>query len=718
MCDERSEQPVDAELRNVKLPPGLMARLKAVTEPTNNEIDAALRGLELPQGLASRLKFVLEEEALDESLRAVDVPADLLARLRIIPERRRESPLRRFVLAASLLLIMTGSFFGAIGGILASIRPLANQSTSLPVIEVGPTQLVALPPEPVRLSNDLATELFATRTTPVVWKGGPLRVDLVRLDETTTPGPAGQLIRDVARGLQLGSDVLLMRWGTYASPQQLTQRLPELERIRREPLAGVDLPLVSGYDRAFLHRSATHPPVFLAADERLQSIHVPLSTSTASFQRAEQLVGIGRVPEQQEIRLEDFLAAVEYGFPLPRDEDVSVTNCAGPAPFSSQKHVLVQVGVRATRRLGNLPTHVSVAVDVSQSMLEQGRIEAVRVALEKMFEHLDADDSVSLIAVNHEVTQQLDFASADEQDLLDAWINSLRVGGGDRPVAGIQAALSLAREAPRGDGVLRQIVFVTDGAAKPSLDEQKELNRLLANAKESKIQTTMLRIDDGTSTGATSTGATGPGDDEYASISPNDLPWKLVELVSGVSSVIALDAQARVVFNPKAIKAYRLVGHGPSSSTGLGDDVWESDLRSGQEATLLFEVWAHDSYEDELATVTVQWTSPNTIGWKESRRASLDRYDVATRLSESAPTLRSAAIAAEIGARLQGIGSFELRSGQNFRSRRKPASWQEVITAASELTAEVSISEDFLRLLELARKLEALRRPSEPSTTL
>jgi Ca-activated chloride channel family protein len=185
-----------------------------------------------------------------------------------------------------------------------------------------------------------------------------------------------------------------------------------------------------------------------------------------------------------------------------------------------------------------------------------------------------------------------------------------------------------------------------------------------------------------------------------------------------VSSVIALDAQARVVFNPEAIKAYRLVGHGPSSITGLGDDVWASELRSGQEATLLFEVWTHDSYEDELASATVQWISPETVAPKESRRASLGRYDVATRLSESAPSLRSAAIAAEIGARLQGIGSFELRSDQEFRSRKKPASWQEVIISASELTAEIGVSEDFLRLLELARNLEALRSPSEPSKTL
>ncbi|MEO8494266.1 MAG: VWA domain-containing protein [Planctomycetota bacterium] len=712
MSDDRSEENLDAELRNVEVPRGLSARLKQVTQPSDGEIDTALRSLPIPGGLAGRVKSVVADEVLDETLRDVEIPADLIARLRVIPEIRQPAPLRRFAMAASLLLIVTGSSFGTLGGLLASIRPVASVMTSLHVIDVGPTQLVASPPDPVRVSRGHASP-FDLVTVPVVWRGGPSPVELVRLDETMTLGPAGQLIRDVERGLELGSDVLLLRWDAYASPQHASQRLPELERIRRAPEAGVDLPFVAGYDRSFLLRTSTHPPVFAAANELLQTIRVPLSTSVASARRTEQLVEVGRLPEQQEIRPEDFLAAVNYGFAPPGNEDLSVTFVAGRAPFGSQKRSLLQVGVKAARRLGDLPTHLALVVDVSQSMSQQRRLETLRDSLRTLFEHLSPDDSISLVAVNHEVTQQIDFATAQQQDELATWLRALQAGGGDRLAVGVESALSLALEAPRDTRVLRQLVVVTDGAARLTDGERRQLGELLGVAAESNVRTTMLQFGDDT---AASTGSI-EKDTSIAAVTADELPWTLVELATGISSFVARQAEVQVAFNPKAVLAYRLVGHGPSATTGLGEEVWATDLRSAQEATLLFEVWMHDSLEDEIASAVVHWRVPDSSAPRQNRRISLGRYDVATIWLESAPSLQAAAIAAEIGERLRGVGAFELRGDRAFRERRRPAGWTDIITAAAEVSPEVSAREDFKRLAELVRKLEELRRRERSSTT-
>ncbi|MBI2481813.1 MAG: DUF3520 domain-containing protein [Planctomycetia bacterium] len=714
MCDERSERDFDAELRNVDVPPELAARLKQVTQPTDSEITAALRSPVIPMGLASRVKSVIADEVLDESLRDVEIPDDLLARLRIIPQRRSESRFRRLVLAASLLVIIAGGFFSTLGGLLASIRPVAHGTTSLYVIDVGPTRLVATPADPIRISTTSSSQLFAGSTTPVVWKGGPPRVELLRLDDTTALGPAGQLIRDVERGLQLGSDVLLMRWDTYTSPQQASQRLPELERIRREPVAGVDLPMVAGYDRVFLHRTSTHPPVFIGTHERLQSIRVPLSVSVASVRRTEQLLAFGRVPEQREVHPEDFLAAVDYDFAPASDGDVGVTLVAGPARFGDQKRSLVQVGVKAARRAGNSATHLSLVVDVSQSMGQQRRLETVRESLQTMFKHLGPEDSISLVAVNHEVTQQIDFASGQDEEPRTTWLRSLRAGGGDRLLVGVQAALSLALEAPRDASVPRQLVVVTDGAARLTSGELQGLSQVLEVAAESKVRTTMLQFRDA----APQSGRRDTGDARFATVTPDELPWTLVELATGVSSLVARQAQVQVYFNPKAVRAYRLIGHGPAAATGLVDETWAADLRSAQQATLLFEVWMHDSYEDEIVAATAHWISPDTSEKQQSRPASLGRYDIATNQAESPPSLRMAAIAAEIGERLRGAGGFELREDQEFRERKKPISWREVLDAAADLAAEGVVAEEFQRLIDLARKMDELRRSERSSTTL
>jgi Ca-activated chloride channel family protein len=713
MCDEQSERDCDAELRNVEVPPGLFARLKDVTRPTDSEIATALRLLPVPNGLADRLKSVIADEVLDESLRDVEIPDDLLARLRIIPQRRAEAPLRRLALAASLLLIITGGFFGTLGGLLASIRPATREATSLYVIDVGPTRLVASPVDPIRLSTT-DSNLFAETTTPVVWRGGPSRVELLRLDETPTPGPAGQLIRDVERGLELGSDVLLMRWDTYASPQQASQRLPELERIRREPVAGVDLPMVAGYDRVFLHRTSTHPPVFIGADESLQTIRVPLSTSVASLLRTEQQLALGRVPDQREVRTEDFLAAINYDFVPPSNEAVAVSLVAGPARFGSQKHSLVQVGVKASRAVGNSATHISLVVDVSQSMGQQRRLETVRESLQTMFEHLGPEDSLSLVAVNHEVTQQIDFATDEDREQRSTWLSSLRHGGGDRLIVGVQTALSLALEAPRDASVVRRLVVLTDGDARMTSDDRHGLGQLLGAAAASAVSATMLQLSD------TPMMPSHPalGDTNVAPVTPDDLPWTLLELATGMPSVVARQVRVQIHFNPKAVRAYRLVGHGPTAVTGLVDEPWATDLRSAQQATLLFEVWMHDSYEDEVASATVHWITPDTNVAQQSRPAVLGRYDVVTSQTEAPRSLRMGAIAAEIGERLRGVGNFDLSEDQEFRERRKPVSWQEVIDAAAEFAADGAISEDFLRLIGVARKLEELRRPQQSTTTL
>ncbi|MBC8355922.1 MAG: DUF3520 domain-containing protein [Planctomycetes bacterium] len=720
MCDERSEQHLDAELRNVEVPGELFARAKQVTQLTDAAIDSAICSLETPNGLATRVRIVVADASLDESIRLVEVPEDLLASLRIIPEVRRDSTLRRFVLAASLLLAMTGSFFGALGGLMASLRPVADAATSLYVIDVGPTQLMAMPSDPVRISSDKMSSPFEGRTVPVVWKGGPLQVDLVRIDATMTPGPAGQLIREVERGLELGRDVLLMRWDAYASPQHASQRLPELEQIRRPPRAGVDLPMVAGYDRSFLQRSSTHPPVFIAGQEVLKSIRVPLSTSVASVRRTEQLLKLDRVPDAQEIRTEDFLAVVDYGFAPPNGNDVSVTIMAGPAVFGDQDHSLVQVGVKAARRLGDSATHLSVVVDVSQSMRQQRHIDVVRDSLRTMFEHLGPGDSISLIAVNHEVTQQLDFATSEQQDLVSDWLAALRAGGGDRLAVGVQAGLSLALESPFDDSIAKELVVVTDGAARSSRGERAQLSELLRVAAESGVQATVLQLGDDTTAVAPSVDGspTPEGGLHLATVSSDELSWKLVELVTGVSSVVARQALVHVEFNPKAVRAYRLIGHGPLATTGLGEEVWATDLRSAEEATLLFEVWLRDSLGDEIASATMHWIAPESSEAKHSGVASLSRYGVTTRLSEAPASLQAAAIAAEIGQRFRGTGSFELGGEAGFRERRKSASWAGIMDAAAHIAPEVAGREEFQRLLELARKMEEQRRHQRASTTL
>ena len=135
---------LDAQLRAVPLPEGLVERLRQTALADDDGLDAALRELPLPAGLLDRLRGIplADDEDLDDTLRDVPVPAGLAKRLQSIPwadddgldAALRDVPVpaglsaswqRRFkrqqrlvrsiqvAAAASLLLAVAGLYFGS-----------------------------------------------------------------------------------------------------------------------------------------------------------------------------------------------------------------------------------------------------------------------------------------------------------------------------------------------------------------------------------------------------------------------------------------------------------------------------------------------------------------------------------------------------------------------------------------------------------------------------
>ena len=202
----------------------------------------------------------------------------------------------------------------------------------------------------------------------------------------TQRGPASELIRALEAGFNPGADVVLLRWGVLGAPSRADDDLPEVESVPVLLKRGISPPVLAGFDRAFLLRHRVQPITPLNADPKLAQIAVPLVTNRTSFEAAERMLKQRRLPAADEVRVEEFLAAMNFGSRAVEPGGVSLVAAGGPAPFGEDGARLLQVVVQAgpARTRTQPATHLTVALDVSASMKWGGRLEAARQALSQL----------------------------------------------------------------------------------------------------------------------------------------------------------------------------------------------------------------------------------------------------------------------------------------------------------------------------------------------
>lgn len=703
MYDEMSDVMLDACLRDIPIPVGLVARLKQTSLPDDDDLDDALRSSRVPEGLVDRLHAAVGEEVFDERLRGGEVPAELTARLRIIPFERPQTTWRRLAVAASLTFFMLCAYWGVLGAVIAGVRPDDGQQPQAAIIELGPISLFSeMTSDVVLLVDDELIE--QERFTPgTVAEIEPPAVKLAGT-ERSTRRTTGDLFYEVSRGLPLDRDVFVM--DALGSPQRSDQPMPELTHVRRRGVSGIDLPLVPGYDRAFLWKAGVHPPVYPGAGSLLETVTVPLSTTTDSVEITRRLSREGRKPNPSDIRIEDFIAAVDHHPAEPAGGELSLRITGAPSIFGRQRHHLLHVGVKAPRLTNPDSVHLSIVLDVSASMHGETRIGAMRGAVARLIEHMGHEDSLSFVTINDDIAQQVDLLPGDQLAPLVAIAESLQAAGGDNLALGFQSGMRLAFEADVPASTRRHVVLITDGRAKLRDHELAQIEQLSLTASARDISTTFVQLDDHARSDTTSRLS------EYIAtiVTPSrGLGWKLVEQILGRDSRVARRARLRVSFNPDAVLAYRLVGHGPTAMSGLGDELLGADLRSGDEAGAMFEVWLKPSSSGEVAVAEVVWNDPASGSERNSQQQRISFSQFVPSPGESTASLQVAAIAAEVGQRLGRVGSFELVNRGRFVQRAKPTNWEDLQNLASDLPEATKGRQDIQELLELVRGLEEFR---------
>jgi hypothetical protein len=622
--DANPDSWLDAELRNVSVPAGLLERLRQGVALRDDELEAALRDVPIPAGLYRKLTGI----------------TDVTVRL------------RRFVQMASAALLIIGiglSYGGAIVGLVTTAL-MTTRRQSEPVLEVA-----------IRLPSDTASvPVDLEGLTPAAdgESGAELPIPVASVPAVPSPASWKGLdspLRDMAMRFASVDPMLdryLAAWPEDALLAPSLYDMPELKRVPGLVRQGVKMPMVSGVDPSFLTLYRVHPFLAPASHPQLNTSEVPLGVDASSLELTKRFLEDGELPPHDVLRTEEFLAAVDYGFPEPKQAPLGLQAAGAVSPFRGPGLFVVQFGVQArdVARLPRNPVRLILVVDVSASMRWGGRLEMVRKAIDRLVSHIDPEDRISIVKFSENAYVLAEDVGQSEVQLLRRAIGELTPRSSTNLAAGLRRAYAMAQQVSRNEDKPTKIVLLSDGLA--GLD-RVTVDRIEQRLIEAAAQGVALHVVDLAQDPGSSLldpilkrfGEAGAGS-VHRSESTNQVYWALLEVLSGQPQLVASSVRLRVKFNPRCVAGYRLVGHEALVFAGLKPASLTTDFYTGQQATALYEVVLRQKPEREVAVGELMWTDPATSE-QQTSVTTLRRGQLSKTFSEAASPVQVAAVVAE-----------------------------------------------------------------------
>jgi Ca-activated chloride channel family protein len=640
--DSHSDAWLDAELRDVPVPPGLLDRLRQTARETvelsDEDLDAALRDVSMPLALHRRLEQMGRRMGQWTWISRLAIAASLLLAVGVAVLGILVALV--FVPQGGNRLVHEGSKPDAMEKRIEASGGKERPPFDASQLPVESDLAVAPPAAPEVLPSDHPAS--ASRLTGLA--SGPGQT------QPTTRGPSEELAETFGpSGLDPTTDANLSRW-PITSPQGFDDS-PDLRKVPGLKPMGLNFPPVQGYDLLFLSRTGFHPLVLPALNKQLQSVVVPLVSSTASYELAQRYLDDGELPPATALRTEEFLAAIDYQFPRPTGQALGLS-AAGGWTLHGGGTRLVQFGVQARGPSDERrpPARLTLLVDVSASMRWGGRLEMVRQALESFVDRMDKDDRVSLVAFSDDAQVLVEDAGVEEQTQIRTAIAQLVPHRSTNVGAGLRQAYAVAQRGDPARTLANRIVLLTDGLAELDASAVQAIGQRLRAAAARGIQLHVVDLeqekdDDAIDSVLAQLSSVGGGRTHRAT-TRSQVGWALDEVLSGKSQIVAANVRMKVSFNPKAVAVYRLLGHEPRTVVVFKPARLETSFYVGQSATALFEVQLLPNNEASLATAELTWREPAS-GRDHRVTQELRREQLAGSWAHTPASVQAAAVAAE-----------------------------------------------------------------------
>ncbi len=453
------------------------------------------------------------------------------------------------------------------------------------------------------------------------------------------------------------------------------------------------------YDLTFFQHYGVNPFID-TEDDQLSTFAIDVDT--ASYTIARKFLDDGHLPDQNSIRVEEFVNYFDQGYEAPTDDAFAIHIDGSPSPFGNGNHRLMRVGLQGKELLDEQRQDATLVftIDVSGSMAREDRLGLVKQSLRLLVDELRSDDKVAIVTYGDRGSVLLEATEVRERGRILQAIDSLQPGGSTYVEDGLKIAYKLAVDEVQSNRITR-VMVLSDGVGNVGNTGHESLLRQIQKHVDQGVTLTTVGFGMGNYNDILMEQLANDGDGSYYYVDTLSEARRIfVEDLTGTLQVIAKDAKVQVAFNPEVVSRYRLLGY---ENRDVADDDFRNDagdageIGAGHSVTALYELKLREGAEGVIGTVYMRYED---VGLNEVVEINQEFHhnDLAASFEETAPTFQLSAVVAEFAEVLRG--SYWAREG-SLQAVAEEA--RRVLLLLPELT-EVS---DFASLAVQAASFEA-----------
>ncbi len=390
------------------------------------------------------------------------------------------------------------------------------------------------------------------------------------------------------------------------------------------------------------------------------SLHV----SDVSFKLALASLMQGQWPEANNVRLEEFVNALDYHDPLPSmDEQISCRIEQATHPFLMQRNVLrIAMRTAANGRAQNTPLRLTLLLDNSGSMERIDRRDTVRKAMETLVQQLKPDDQVTLISFANTPRLLADQMTGANAGNLVPLLEGLPSEGGTNIEAALQLAMEKALEQKTAQAQNR-VVLLTDGAVNLGDADPESLSKWVIRMRDAGLAFDAAGISAQDLNDSVLEALTRQGDGRYYLLdSVESANSGFANQIAGALRPSAKNVKVQVEFNPQRVGQYKLLGfekHLLKQEDFRNDQVDAAEMAAAEAGVAMYQFEPKPEGLGDIGSVSVRFQDLET-GQMVEKRWPIPYEPSAPRIDQASPSLRMATAAVLFAATLRGepLGEF------------------------------------------------------------